>query len=153
LDLLSLMESVITVFRQEDKVQITFEKEQPEAYISGDKDLLLRVFNNLITNAIQSIPQDKNGEIKILFQSKEDTWLISIKDNGTGISEEAQASIFVPYFTTKTTGTGLGLAMTKQIIEQHRGEIWFETKQGVGTTFFVELKCLSSSLLEERQGR
>jgi nitrogen fixation/metabolism regulation signal transduction histidine kinase len=140
LDLLSLMESVITVFRQEDKVQITFEKEQPEAYISGDKDLLLRVFNNLITNAIQSIPQDKNGEIKILFQSKKDTWLISIKDNGTGISEEAQASIFVPYFTTKTTGTGLGLAMTKQIIEQHRGEIWFETKQGEGTTFFVQLK-------------
>ncbi|MFN5442706.1 MAG: ATP-binding protein [Crocinitomicaceae bacterium] len=148
LDLVSLLENVITVFRQQDKVQITFEKEQSEAYISGDKDLLLRVFNNLITNSIQSIPQDKNGEMNIRLQSKEDTWLIAIEDNGTGISDEAQASIFVPYFTTKTTGTGLGLAMTKQIIEQHRGEIWFETKQGTGTTFFVELKCLSSSLIE-----
>ena len=140
LDVITLLESVITFFRQEDKVHITFENTFKEAYISGDKDLLLRVFNNLITNAIQAIPSENSGQINIGLQWKEESWIISIQDNGAGISEEAQASIFVPYFTTKTTGTGLGLAMTKQIIEQHHGSIWFETQQGAGTTFYVQLK-------------
>ena len=60
-----------------------------------------------------------------------------IKDNGTGISEEASEKIFVPYFTTKTTGTGLGLAMTKQIIENLGGSIYFDSKLNKGTSFFV----------------
>jgi nitrogen fixation/metabolism regulation signal transduction histidine kinase len=141
LDLVAFLESVILVFRQEEKVRISFECEVKEAFIMGDKDLLLRVFNNLITNAIQAIPSDKNGEIHISILPIEELniFQIAVRDNGIGIAKEAQASIFVPYFTTKTTGTGLGLAMTKQIIEQHRGKIWFETTQNEGTRFYVEL--------------
>ena len=144
LDLVTFLESVILVFRQEEKVHITLESDVQEALIMGDKDLLLRVFNNLITNSIQSIPSDRNGEItiKITTNEQDNKYLIAVRDNGMGIAKEAQASIFVPYFTTKTTGTGLGLAMTKQIIEQHRGKIWFETTQDEGTTFYVELDCV-----------
>jgi signal transduction histidine kinase len=64
---------------------------------------------------------------------------VSIKDNGEGIAPEMQSRIFVPNFTTKSSGTGLGLAMCKGIVEQAQGKIWFETEQGRGTTFHVEL--------------
>jgi signal transduction histidine kinase len=139
LDLVTFLESVIIVFRQEEKVTIHFESALTEAKIHGDKDLLLRVFNNLITNAIQAIPSERNGEIHLFLTANDQRFIIAIQDNGSGITQEAQDAIFVPYFTTKTTGTGLGLAMTKQIIEQHRGKIWFETREGEGTTFYVEL--------------
>ncbi|MDQ6610055.1 MAG: HAMP domain-containing histidine kinase, partial [Bacteroidota bacterium] len=65
--------------------------------------------------------------------------IISISDNGEGIPEEMQSKIFTPNFTTKTSGTGLGLAMCKNIVEQAGGHIWFETAEGQGTTFFVQL--------------
>jgi two-component system, NtrC family, nitrogen regulation sensor histidine kinase NtrY len=65
--------------------------------------------------------------------------LVKVKDNGQGISDEMRSKIFTPNFTTKTSGTGLGLAMCKGIVEQAKGQIWFETKAGEGSTFFVEL--------------
>jgi two-component system, NtrC family, nitrogen regulation sensor histidine kinase NtrY len=65
--------------------------------------------------------------------------IISITDNGTGIPDEMVKKIFQPYFTTKSSGTGLGLAMTKKIIEFWKGTIWFETVPGQGTTFFIQL--------------
>jgi signal transduction histidine kinase len=68
--------------------------------------------------------------------------VISVGDNGLGISEEVKYNIFAPNFTTKTSGTGLGLAMCKRIVEQSDGEIWFETELGVGTTFFVRLPMI-----------
>ena len=65
--------------------------------------------------------------------------LITITDNGSGISEEARENIFRPNFTTKATGSGIGLAVAKRGIESAGGRIWFETEVGVGTTFFIEL--------------
>jgi signal transduction histidine kinase len=62
-----------------------------------------------------------------------------VQDNGDGIPEALQDKLFVPYFTTKSTGTGLGLAMVKQIVEMHGGKIWFETTDN-GTSFWVELQ-------------
>ena len=62
-----------------------------------------------------------------------------VRDNGQGIPEAMQSKIFTPNFTTKSSGTGLGLAMSKGIVEQAKGRIWFETREDVGTTFFVEL--------------
>ena len=67
------------------------------------------------------------------------TVLIKIKDNGEGIPEHIQPEIFTPNFTTKTSGTGLGLAMCKRIVEQMNGLIWFETTIDEGTSFFVQL--------------
>ena len=64
---------------------------------------------------------------------------MKIKDNGTGINEEQVNKIFTPNFTTKTGGMGLGLAMVKSIVESFNGKIWFETKSGIGTTFFISI--------------
>jgi signal transduction histidine kinase len=68
--------------------------------------------------------------------------VISVSDNGDGIPPEIQSKIFVPNFTTKNSGTGLGLAMCKNIVEQAHGEISFETQLTVGTTFYVKLPLI-----------
>ena len=65
--------------------------------------------------------------------------LVTITDNGVGIEKSKLGKIFVPYFTTKSNGTGLGLAMVKQIVENHHGSIDFDTIEGKGTTFFIKL--------------
>lgn len=139
LDLKPLIESVIEVFRTEEDTRINFETKLITIPLLADKDQMLRVFNNLIKNAIQSIPENRNGIVTISVVLGKDKFIITISDNGSGIAVSEQSKIFVPYFTTKTTGTGLGLAMVRQIIENHRGTIDFETKEGEGTSFIIEL--------------
>jgi two-component system nitrogen regulation sensor histidine kinase NtrY len=104
---------------------------------------MIRTFNNLINNAIQAIPEDKEGKIRIRIKKEENLFLVEIEDNGTGISHDKKPNIFVPYFTTKTAGTGLGLAMVKQIVENHNGSIYFTTQEGKGTIFTIELPCIA----------
>ena len=96
-----------------------------------------RLFNNLVLNAIQAVPDDRVARIDIRETLSDGKVLISISDNGQGINQELQSRIFAPNFTTKTSGTGLGLAMCKRIVEQAEGEIWFDTTPGTGTSFFV----------------
>jgi two-component system, NtrC family, nitrogen regulation sensor histidine kinase NtrY len=81
------------------------------------------------------------GEIDIRLKKEEDSFIFSIKDNGEGIANEVHNKIFVPNFTTKTAGMGLGLAMVKNIVESVDGKIWFESKMDEGATFFVALPC------------
>jgi signal transduction histidine kinase len=105
--------------------------------VEADKTQMNRLFTNLFTNAMEA------SEGKCLLEVKEEVLdghiRISIKDNGEGIAPEMRSRIFIPNFTTKSSGTGLGLAMCKGIIEQAKGKIWFETEKGLGTTFHVEL--------------
>jgi nitrogen fixation/metabolism regulation signal transduction histidine kinase len=108
-----------------------------DTYVYADKEQLLRVFNNLIKNAVQAIPEGVQGKVEILLSKKNGAFVTRVRDNGTGITEEAMDKIFVPSFTTKTGGMGLGLAMVKNIVESGSGKIWFETAKGKGTTFFV----------------
>jgi signal transduction histidine kinase len=95
--------------------------------------------NNLIKNAIQSIPEDRHGDIYVVLEDKEHQAVVKIIDNGNGISEDKRERVFQPSFTTKNSGMGLGLAMSKNIVEAANGRIYFETEVGKGTTFFVEL--------------
>jgi nitrogen fixation/metabolism regulation signal transduction histidine kinase len=108
-----------------------------DAWIVADKDQLIRVFNNLIKNAIQAVGGVSNGKVLVSLYQKSGEYVVEVRDNGVGIAEDEKANIFMPYFTTKSTGTGLGLAMSKQIVEAMNGEIWFESKPGEGTSFFV----------------
>jgi len=138
-DLIPLIANVIEVFREESGCVLEMKSALSKAEITADKDQMIRVFNNLIKNAIQSIPSEKSGRILITLSETEDHWFIEIADNGIGIPETEQDRIFVPYFTTKSTGTGIGLAMIKQIIENHHGSIYFKSKVNKGTTFSIEL--------------
>ncbi len=112
--------------------------EQP-VYIYADKTHINRLFTNLILNGLQAVPEGIIPRITITEELTEDHVLIKVTDNGSGISPELQQNIFTPNFTTKSSGTGLGLAMCKRIIEQINGEIYFETSPDKGTTFFVKI--------------
>ena len=106
--------------------------------VYADVDLMRQILNNLIINAVQSYVE-KSGYIEVCLEVKGHKLLLSIKDKGQGISDKNVADIFKSYFTTKEKGTGIGLAFAKKGIEQAGGNIWFETKKGVGTTFFITM--------------
>jgi nitrogen fixation/metabolism regulation signal transduction histidine kinase len=142
LDVVTLVRNVKELFEVDDKELIVKTTTEP-IFIKADKDQIIRVFNNLIKNAIQAIPDGRQGRIEISLKVEAGNVQISIKDNGVGIESSKLGKIFVPYFTTKSTGTGLGLAMVKQIVENHRGSIDFETETGTGTTFFIELPVVT----------
>lgn len=138
-DIKEVVRNVIAVFSSEERVEIQLDVCDEDTEIKGDKDQLMRIMNNLIKNSIQAIPQEKTGRINVGIRRESDLVKITVSDNGVGIPEEKIGKIFLPYFTTKSTGTGLGLAMVKQIVENHGGTIDFESKVGEGTTFYIEL--------------
>ncbi|MFQ5447508.1 MAG: ATP-binding protein, partial [Saprospiraceae bacterium] len=119
-----------------------------EFVIYADRSHLTRVLNNLFKNAIQAIPDDRQGVIELSLSQEKDKVLLRVCDNGSGIPVEIQEKVFTPNFSTKTSGTGLGLAICKSIIESFGGDIWFETEPGKGTTFFVELPLVEAQEIE-----
>ena len=134
-----VLRSVTQLYAHEDKMKLTWQPVEKDIMIRADSTHINRLFTNLIQNALQAIPEDRIAQIDIDETIKEETILFRIKDNGLGIAEDLRSKIFMPNFTTKTSGTGLGLAMCKGIVEEANGKIWFETEMGEGTTFFVEL--------------
>jgi two-component system, NtrC family, nitrogen regulation sensor histidine kinase NtrY len=138
LDIVDLVTNTVSIFRNQE-AEISVKSEYPTIEIFADRDLMIRVFNNLIKNALQAMPEEHEGLIQIRILKESKFVQVEVEDNGIGISEDEKQKIFIPNFTTKTTGAGLGLAMVKQIISNHSGDIWFETKEDVGTTFFVRL--------------
>lgn len=133
-------------------VRLYSNKQQPiEAYIEdgpfwvlGDEQMMQRTFNNLILNGIQSVPENRAVSVVVRLQKMPgNRVLIEIQDNGEGIDENIREKVFVPNFSTKYTGSGLGLAIAKRGIEHAGGRIWFESKAGVGTSFFIELPLMS----------
>jgi signal transduction histidine kinase len=112
--------------------------------VRADKTQMNRLFTNLIQNAFEACDGKEKCKIELNEVHVDGVVQISIKDNGAGIPKEMQAKIFVPNFTTKSSGTGLGLAMCKGIAEQAGGKIWFETKKDEGSIFYVELPVVNS---------
>lgn len=129
-DIVYVLQSAADTFSAEEEAEITVSSDVPSLVIQADKELLLRVFNNLIKNAIQALTPGKKGSIQSQIRTFSDHVQITVQDNGVGIPEEMRDKIFVPNFTTKSTGAGLGLAMVRQIIESHQGEISYESKPG-----------------------
>lgn len=128
---------VINVFNHTDNIHINFTPSKDIYLVRVDKDQLLRCFNNLLKNAIEAMPADRAGIITITYQTTIEHIAIDLKDNGNGIPENIRNNIFQPNFTTKSSGTGLGLAFIKSAIENTGGKIWFETETGVGTAFHL----------------
>ena len=106
--------------------------------ISADKNMIEQVLINLIRNAIQSFEDQPEKVITIKAYLNEKTRpVISIKDNGTGIDPEAMEKIFIPFFTTKKSGSGIGLSLSRQIMRQHQGTLTVKSTVGQGTEFFM----------------
>lgn len=138
-NLTEVIKSTIVLFKS-DQTQISFSSELDSPIVLADKNQCLRVFNNIIKNAVQSIPESRNGIIEINISAQNEMLLVSVKDNGSGIADGMKEKIFVPNFTTKSTGTGLGLAMVKNIITAFGGQIWFESNENAGTIFYLTFR-------------
>ena len=139
LNLQDIVKSVITTFENDNQSISFFQNKTETAFINGDKSHVIRVLNNLITNAIQSIPTERSKKISLTLRFSDNYVVIKITDNGSGISPEISKRIFMPNFTTRSTGSGLGLAMVKSIVTQMSGNVAFRTQVGKGSSFFVIL--------------
>jgi len=138
---------VIELYTLHDRVTFTFLKNNcDEVQINADREQLSRALINLIKNGIQAIPEDREGTIIISLEKRDQTVVISVEDNGTGIPPELQEKMFSPNFTTKSSGMGLGLAIVRNIAGNFSGRVWFETRQNEGTTFFFEIPVYNHKL-------
>ncbi len=139
-DLSVILKNSVALYSENDSATLTHYVHPNGSFlVYGDKEQLIRVFSNLLKNAIQSIPQGTQGHVHVELKNEKGFVIASVKDNGIGIPEDEVAKIFTPNFTTKTGGTGLGLAMVKNIIELTKGRVWFHTIPGEGTTFYVSI--------------
>ena len=139
IDLVQKIKNSVELFTNTKDITIktNFHKNQ-NVPVLGDKEQLSRMFINLIKNAIQSIPENVKGKIDVELMTTKTTALVKIRDNGKGIPDELKEKLFMPNFTTKSSGMGLGLAIVKNIVESCNGKIDFETELGKGTTFTLE---------------
>jgi len=128
----------VELFRDTTTTLISFNEPAGRVVnIVADNERMLQVFNNLIKNALQAIPKKRKGRVRISLRCFKGRAIVEVEDNGIGISPETESKLFQPNFTTKTSGTGLGLAIVKNIVEEAGGAIWFYSKAGRGTSFFV----------------
>lgn len=141
LHLNSIITGIFELFEKtgNDKLSFTKKITDEDIFVYADKSHLIRIINNLLKNAIQAIPNDHSGKIFVSLYKDIDKAIIQIKDNGHGIDDSKKEKIFIPNFTTKSSGSGLGLPICKKLIESMDGEIFFETEVNKGTSFFVKL--------------
>lgn len=139
----AVLRNTVNLHRSTENVTIDLKMPDHPVYTIGDEQLMGRIISNIIINAIQA----KEGETLkievILSEMKAMRLLLEIKDNGPGIDESIHSKIFIPNFSTKETGSGIGLAIAKHGVEHAGGKIWFETELEAGTSFFIELPTVS----------
>jgi len=130
------------------EIEIIDDIPDEDFYVMGDSQLMYRIFTNLLLNGIQSVPNDRKVQLEVTLTSLyPQRILIEIKDNGLGIPQHIQNKVFMPNFTTKTTGSGIGLAIAKRGIEHSGGAIWFETEMDEGTSFYIEFPLCERKII------
>lgn len=142
-DVNEILNSLINLYSANERLNIVFNHPQQKALINADRTQINRLFTNLFQNAVEASDGQAKIDISVSEVITGNKLQIDIADKGNGISEEKRQKIFTPNFTTKSSGTGLGLAMCKGIVEKANGRIWFDTEVGEGTTFHVLLPLVS----------
>ncbi len=125
---------------RQKSIQVETEIDSSIVNIYSDSESIFRALTNLVSNAIKFTPE--NGKIKITVKPSGEDVIFSVKDSGPGIPTDQQNQVFERFWQDKPTahkGTGLGLTIVKEIVEAHKGHIWFESKMGEGTTFYFKL--------------
>ncbi len=141
-DLHELIYSLVSLYESTENLTFTWKPLPQRVMVFADKTQMNRLFTNLFQNAVEAGDPEDERTVEMTEEVIEDFVIFTIKDNGGGIPASMVDKIFTPNFTTKSSGTGLGLAMSKSIAEQAQGDIWFETEEGVGTSFHVKIPVL-----------
>ncbi len=137
-DLIKRVEILLNSKIIENNIKLSVNIASEDLKILVDKSLIEQVFINLLLNAMDALSDSENPEIKINALKKDDNHLIiSIEDNGKGIEESNLENIFVPFFTTKQKGSGIGLSLAKQIMFLHKGNITVKSDSNIGTKFVL----------------
>jgi two-component system nitrogen regulation sensor histidine kinase NtrY len=136
LNVVEVVDLALDIFTED---YLTFKCDKKEIIAKLDRTQLIRIITNLVKNAIQAISENENPKVDIELMDDNKNVLITVSDNGHGITEENIPKVFEPKFTTKTSGMGLGLAMIKNIIETYKGSINFTSTEEEGTIFTVTL--------------
>jgi len=136
-DLEQTLVDVVGTLKVPENVEVSVRLDERLRSVRADANLLKRVFTNLLTNGIQAMP--KGGSLTVTGTASDDEATIMVSDTGSGISDENMSKLFQPLFTTKAKGTGLGLAVSKRIVEAHGGEITVESEEGVGTSLTIKI--------------
>ncbi|MGY6648533.1 sensor histidine kinase [Wenyingzhuangia sp. IMCC45574] len=130
----------LAIISKENYPLVTFQFNitEPDFELFADEKLITLVLSNLIKNAVQATKETKQPLIEISAGLNEQNQkYIAVKDNGTGISEDLQQQIFIPFFTTKTNGSGIGLSLSKQILKLHGGRLSLHSVLDEGSTFVL----------------
>jgi nitrogen fixation/metabolism regulation signal transduction histidine kinase len=155
-NLRELAEETLTPYRTSyPQVGFSLDYIGEDIRVKVDKHRLSQILTNLIINGIDAMNGAGSMEIRTDLVKRRDSRYcrLSISDTGKGISKEESSRIFTPYFTTKESGTGLGLPIVERIVNDHGGAIWFNSAEGMGTTFFVDLPVEDSPAGEEETPR
>lgn len=140
LDLAELVGNVVNLYDNVENIEFHFNYDPSQNFtINGDKTNLNSAIGNLIKNAVQAIGSKPEGKIEVSLKSGEQHFIINVKDNGKGIRDEDKDRIFLPNFTTKSGGSGVGLSLTYNIIQAAGGRISFKSEEGKGAEFVMEL--------------
>jgi len=140
-----VLDSLIQLFSKEESVVFDYVALPSETFVVADQHQLGRVFTNIIKNAVQAIPTDRKGLIRIRSHIDKSWVVVSFEDNGSGIPEALRKQIFSPNFSTKNSGMGLGLAISKRIVEMFGGVIDFHSIEDKSTTFVVQLPLMETA--------
>lgn len=136
-----LFKSMSLLFKDKlkrEKISLVCEADSESFYVEADKNMIDQVLINLLNNSMQALQESKNGKILLKgYIDRENNKLIEISDNGIGISKQKLERVFVPFYTTKKEGTGIGLSLSRQIMRLHAGTISVQSKEGEGSTFIL----------------
>ncbi len=139
----NVLNKAADLYADDDRIAVRRQIAPGPVMVVGDRQLIGRILTNLIINGIQSVPPERKPTLDLRLYTSEDTMQIEVRDNGAGIPEAIRTKVFLPNFSTKRGGSGLGLAIAKRGVEHAGGNIWFETTEGVGTSFFLSLPLSS----------
>ncbi len=145
MDFRQVVIEAVELYSNREDICFSFHDCSPEVApvtILGDSKLFGRVISNLIINGIQAVPADRKPCVEVKLEIESEEVILEIKDNGSGIPEDLERKIFIPNFSTKSEGSGLGLAIAKRGVETAGGRIWFLTKIGEGTSFYLSFPLL-----------
>ncbi len=138
-----ILQQSIDLFKAQSTVSIIYEPFREKYLVYVDKGQLQRVFTNLLKNAEQAASADESCEIIIKLEKELNFIVLSFCDNGTGVPEELISKIFMPNFSTKSSGMGIGLAICKKIMDSFDGKLYCRNNKDKGATFYIELPLYS----------
>ncbi len=136
-DIQRIIHGALSTIALPENITVNTLLEEDAQRVVVDPVLMMRVFNNLITNAVQAMPT--GGKLTLKTRWEGTTMVLTVSDTGVGIPEDVKPKLFQPLFTTKSRGQGFGLSVCKRIVEAHSGSITFESEVGKGTTFTIQL--------------